>query len=74
MGEWMMIPEAEEMIAERSGRYYFRKHCGTRRYAVSEIPFSLFVQFDTNDIANLNDVEEAGHLWECEIPSTDEGF
>ena len=73
MGEWMMIPEAEQVIATRIRRYRYQRTI-TRRYAIAEVPMDLFVQFDINDIANLNDVAEAWPPWQCEIPSTDDGF
>ena len=70
MGEWLMIPETEEMIVVRINRFKYRR--GRREKGPSRF-HDLRVYFDGNDIANLADVSDEP-LWECEVPLTDDGF
>ena len=70
MGEWMMLPEAEDVIAERINRFQLPHRKGNwvlRTTGVDRIS-GLASNIDYNDIANMADVAETP-LWECELPS-----
>ena len=72
MGEWMMFPTAEEVIQRRANTNRWTEGY-SRNFRRRNVPKDLQVHFDSNDIANLDDVKEAG-LWDCEIPLSDDGF
>lgn len=74
MGEWMIIPGAEEMIAERINRYCIPSKTLRRRYHRIPVDLDLCVNFTSNDLANLADVVEESPLLDFEIPLTDDGF
>ena len=76
MGEWLVLPQAEDMIAarcvnirevRRGGRMSNRRGSNLKyydRYAWPGI-----------GAANLDDLEDMDvPMWECEIPLTDDGF
>lgn len=73
MGEWLTVPGAEQVIAERIARFSIRRNgCrrAGRRYRYS---METLVYFDESDVADLADVSEVP-LWDCEMPWTDDGF
>ena len=78
MGEWLMIPGAEEVLGNRISRFNYRRgghrEMGRNRRGTIRRRFDdLLVYVDGNDFANLADVSDAP-LWECEMPLTDDGF
>lgn len=73
MGEWMLFPAFEELLAERVNHFYFWPD--RRAYVCYYSGVLANVGEDWSDIANLADIEDmVPDLWECEIPSTDDGF
>lgn len=78
MGAWMLLPCAEEVIAERVDRFWStsNRKGGRRRPMVSRCSDLLANPGnDPSDIANLDDFnDEMISLWACETPSTDDGF
>lgn len=75
MGEWMMLPEAEYVIAARITRFRSaqNRQRWTWKFTGPDHLSSLVSNIDFNDIANLADVGDVP-LWECEIPLSDDGF
>ena len=76
MGEWMLLPQAELVIAERISRFKV-KRAGSPRHTWRTTGLDrisgLVSNVDWYDIANLADVANVP-LWECELPDTDDGF
>ena len=78
MGEWMMFPGADGVIAERVSRFgvprpWWVRRGGTERICNLSVISGVLSNFDKTDVANLADVGDVP-LWECEIPSSDDGF
>ena len=74
MGEWMMLPEAEYVIEQRIARFQSQTKKANRwRLTTPDNLSGIVSNIDFNDIANLADVGEV-HLWECEIPRSDDGL
>ena len=78
MGVWLMLPQAEEVIAarctfgkqiRRGGKVRTRggKRGGTANYDMHVCR--------GDGVANLDDLKDMDvPMWECEIPLTDDGF
>lgn len=76
MGQWLLIPEAEEMIKARCLIGCTRRHRAGKIFQnIIDGQLDRVVQC-TDDIANMDDLADCGvpYLWECEIPLSDDGF
>ena len=75
MGEWMLLPQAELVIADRISRFKVDRPRRPWRTTGLDLISGLVpnVPYYPDDIANLADVADVA-LWECEVPDTDDGF
>ena len=68
MGEWMMLPQADAVIAKRTKRFIERRDYYWRGTQLGNLS-GFASNIDFTDIANLADVEGVP-LWECERDSS----
>lgn len=80
MGQWMLLPVAEDVIAGRINRFGVRarkRRAGSIKWEmrISNLDdiSGLISNVDPMDFANMADVADVPP-WECEIPLTDDGF